>query len=45
MASQSARLMQFTSPLGQDVLIIESLEGVEGISRLFDFQAELLADT
>ena len=38
-------MMKFTSPLGTDVLIIESLEGVEGISRLFDFQAELLADT
>jgi type VI secretion system secreted protein VgrG len=43
--SQENRLMKFTSPLGPDVLFIESLEGSEGISRLFDFQAELLADT
>ncbi len=43
--SQTERLMKFTSPLGPDVLVIESLEGVEGISRLFDFQAELLADS
>ncbi|WP_263385465.1 type VI secretion system Vgr family protein [Granulicella arctica] len=43
--AQAERLMKFTSPLGQDVLVIEALEGVEGISRLFDFQAELLADT
>ncbi|MEO6804280.1 MAG: type VI secretion system tip protein TssI/VgrG [Granulicella sp.] len=42
---QTDRVMKFTSPLGPDVLVIESLEGVEGISRLFDFQAELLADT
>ena len=32
---QADRLMQFSSPLGKDVLLIESLEGAEGISRLF----------
>jgi type VI secretion system secreted protein VgrG len=41
---QSDRLMQFSSPAGKDVLLIESLEGAEGISRLFEFQAELLAE-
>jgi type VI secretion system secreted protein VgrG len=41
---QSDRLMQFSSPLGKDVLLIESFEGVEGISRLFEFDAELLAE-
>ena len=41
--SQSSRMMTFTSPLGPDELLIESLAGVEGISRLFDFEAELLA--
>ena len=40
---QSDRLMQFSSPLGKDVLLIESFEGVEGISRLFEFHVELLA--
>jgi type VI secretion system secreted protein VgrG len=35
--------MQFSSPLGKDVLLIESLEGAEGISRLFEFRVELLA--
>ncbi|MGD0858712.1 MAG: type VI secretion system tip protein TssI/VgrG [Terracidiphilus sp.] len=35
--------MQFSSPLGKDVLLIESLEGAEGISRLFEYHAELLA--
>jgi type VI secretion system secreted protein VgrG len=40
---QSDRLMQFSSPLGRDVLLIEALDGVEGISRLFEFHAELLA--
>src|SRR5271157_826073 len=40
---QADRLMQFSSPLGKDVLLIESLQGAEGISRLFEFQVELLA--
>jgi type VI secretion system secreted protein VgrG len=40
---QSDRLMQFSSPLGKDVLLIESLDGAEGISRLFEFHVELLA--
>lgn len=41
--TQAGRLMQFSSPLGQDTLLIESFEGVEGISRLFDYQVELYA--
>ena len=40
---QSDRLMQFSSPLGRDVLIIETLDGTEGISRPFEFHAQLLA--
>ncbi|MGA9669837.1 MAG: type VI secretion system tip protein TssI/VgrG [Terracidiphilus sp.] len=40
---QADRLMQFTSPLGKDVLLIESIEGAEGISRLFEYRVELLA--
>jgi type VI secretion system secreted protein VgrG len=40
---QTDRLMQFSSPLGKDVLLIESLQGVEGISRLFEYDVELLA--
>jgi type VI secretion system secreted protein VgrG len=35
--------MQFTSPLGPDALLIQSIEGTEAISRLFEFQVELLA--
>ncbi len=41
---QAGRLMQFASVLGQDQLLIDVLEGVEGLSRLFDFQLELMAD-
>jgi len=44
-AKQADRLMQFASPLGKDVLLIESLDGAEGISRLFEYQVELLADS
>lgn len=40
---QTNRLMQFSSPLGKDALLIESLEGAEGISRLFEYHVELLA--
>lgn len=41
---QAGRLMQFTSVLGQDELLIDTFEGAEGLSRLFDFQVELMAD-
>jgi len=41
---QADRLMQFTSPLGKDVLLIESLEGAEGISQLFEYRVDLLAE-
>jgi type VI secretion system secreted protein VgrG len=40
---QTDRLMQFSSSLGKDVLLIESLDGTEGISRLFEYHVELLA--
>ena len=40
---QTDRLMQFSSSLGKDVLLIESLDGAEGISRLFEYHVELLA--
>jgi type VI secretion system secreted protein VgrG len=42
--SQSNRLLSFTSPLGEDVLLPERLAGVEGISELFDYRLELLAE-
>jgi type VI secretion system secreted protein VgrG len=44
-SKQTDRLMQFSSTLGKDVLLIESLDGAEGISRLFEYHAELLAAT
>ncbi len=35
--------MVFSSPAGRDTLLIESLDGSEGISRLFEYHAELFA--
>jgi type VI secretion system secreted protein VgrG len=40
---QAGRLMKFSSVLGEDVLLIEGLQGSEAISRLFDFRVGLLA--
>jgi len=34
-AKRQTGLMQFNSPLARDVLLIDSLDGAEGISRLF----------
>src|SRR5580698_2325629 len=42
---QINRLLNFTSPLGADVLLPERLSGMEGISELFDYQLDLLAET
>jgi type VI secretion system secreted protein VgrG len=36
--------MQFSSPLGKDVLLIEALRGTEEISRLFEYQVDLIAE-
>ena len=41
---QAGRLMQFASSLGQDELLINSFDGVEGMSRLFEFSADLVGD-
>jgi len=42
---QTNRLLNFTSPLGADVLLPERLAGTEGISELFRYQLDLLAQT
>jgi type VI secretion system secreted protein VgrG len=44
MSIQADRILNFTSPLGADVLLPEFLAGVEGISELFYYQIELIAD-
>ncbi len=41
---QTNRLLTFTSPLGADVLLPDRLSGVEGISELYCYQLDLLAE-
>ncbi len=41
--TQANRLLSISTPLGEDVLLLQGLTGREGISRLFNFQLELLA--
>src|ERR1700749_2291532 len=41
---QTDRILNFTSTLGKDVLLPEFLAGAEGISELFFYQVELVAD-
>src|ERR1700722_1279065 len=38
------RLLTFTSPLGANVLLPERLTGTEGISELFNYKLDLLAE-
>jgi len=40
---QDERLLTFTSPLGENVLLADRVSGVEGISELFSYTVDLLA--
>lgn len=42
--SQQHRPLRIVTPLGEDVLLLEKLEGAEGISELFSFRLSLLAE-
>jgi type VI secretion system secreted protein VgrG len=42
--TQAKRLLTVSSPLGEDVLLLSSFTGREEISRLFQFQLELLSE-
>jgi len=41
---QTDRILQFSCVLGANELLIESFDGFEAMSRLFEFHAELLAE-
>ena len=41
--SQEHRLLAIDTPLGKDVLLLQELTGHEGISRLFEYELNLLA--
>lgn len=42
--SQNRRLINIDTPIGQDAFIVESLDGYEGVSTLFNFSLTLLSD-
>jgi type VI secretion system secreted protein VgrG len=42
--SQSNKQMELTTPLGKDALLLMAFTGQEGISRLFSFQLEAIAE-
>ncbi|MBL8239997.1 MAG: type VI secretion system tip protein VgrG [Bryobacterales bacterium] len=41
--TQETRLLELTTPLGKDKLLIRSIDGMEGISELFSFRVEAFA--
>jgi len=42
--SQETRIIAVQTPLGDDVLLLQKLKGVEGISRSFEFHLDLLSE-
>lgn len=42
--SQDNRLIAIDTPLGKDVLLLAGFSATEGMSRLFDFQLEMLSE-
>jgi len=43
--TQDGRLLAIDTPLGQNVLVLQELTGTEGLSQLFAFTLDLLAET
>jgi type VI secretion system secreted protein VgrG len=42
--TQASRPLSLATPLGPDVLLLETVRGSEAVSELFEFELELLAD-
>ena len=42
--TQENRMIELTTPLGKDVLLLQDFSGSEGISQLFNFQLHLLSE-
>src|SRR5882672_2951410 len=42
--TQDGRLIAVDTPLGKDVLLLDSFTGEEGVSQLFQFDVTMLAD-
>jgi type VI secretion system secreted protein VgrG len=43
-SAQAGQFMSITTPLGDDVLLLQQFTGQEGISQLFNFQLELASE-
>ena len=41
--TQESRLLELTTPIGKDKLLIRSIDGMESISQLFSFRVECFA--
>ncbi len=44
MSAEPSRLLSVTTPLGPDAFLLTGFSGVEGLSRLFRFELELLSE-
>jgi len=42
--TQKTRLVQVSSPLGDDVLVLQRMEGVEELGRIFQYELELTSE-
>ena len=42
--AQESRLLSIDTPLGADVLILQSFAGSEALSELFSYQCEMLSE-
>jgi type VI secretion system secreted protein VgrG len=42
--SQDTRIVQLTTPLGKDELVLVRLDGTEGLSELFEYRVEALSE-
>ncbi|MEZ5347346.1 MAG: type VI secretion system tip protein TssI/VgrG [Pyrinomonadaceae bacterium] len=42
--TQEGRLLKFTSPLGEDVLLLNKIRATEGLSQLYEIDIELMFD-
>jgi len=43
-STQAGRFISITTPLGDDVLLLQKFTGQEGVSQLFSFQLELVSE-
>ena len=44
-AAPKHRLLSVTTPLGPDAFLLTGFSGKEGLSRLFQFELEMLSET